>query len=90
MLQLELLELRKQQQEMEQFIKDEQRSDRDSRYTLRHRLSCLYSTAGVRLGDSHHERIHLLILLCFTFVSKPHEKIKTNKKKVIQSCVFYI
>ncbi|XP_072221502.1 spectrin beta chain, erythrocytic isoform X2 [Leuresthes tenuis] len=28
---LELLELRKQQQEMEQFIKDEQRSDRDSR-----------------------------------------------------------
>ncbi|XP_070836102.1 spectrin beta chain, erythrocytic isoform X1 [Chaetodon trifascialis] len=28
---LELLELRKQQQEMEQFIKDEQRSDKDSR-----------------------------------------------------------
>lgn len=31
MLQLELLELRKQQQEMEQFIKDEQRSLKDSR-----------------------------------------------------------
>lgn len=31
MLQLELLALRKQQQEMEQFMKDE-RSDKDSRY----------------------------------------------------------
>lgn len=32
MLQLELLELRNQQQEMERFLKEEQRSDKESRY----------------------------------------------------------
>ncbi len=33
---MELLQLRKQQLEMEQFIKEEQRSDKDSRYTHAH------------------------------------------------------
>lgn len=54
-LQLELLELRKQQQEIEQFIKDEQRSDKDSRYTHMHKNDM--HTAHIELFSyNHHKR----------------------------------